>query len=177
VQPNTLLPITVVSTNAVEQTFTVSNIGTGTLTYTIADDAAWLSVSPDAGSSDGLADTITVTYNTAGLPVDAYTATITVTSPEATNSPQAVAVTLTVRPKPGDYDGDGDVDQSDFSIFQACFTGPGVAQGNPPSSAFRRLVGPSQACHEKGKIGLVDVAVAIQVRGLAAHRIADSVAG
>lgn len=35
---------------------------------------------------------------------------------------------------PGDFDGDGDVDQEDFGPFQACLTGPGVAQLLPGCS-------------------------------------------
>ncbi len=32
---------------------------------------------------------------------------------------------------PGDLDHDRDSDQSDFGVFQACYSGPGIAQGDP----------------------------------------------
>ncbi len=77
-------------------TFTVRNSGTGILTYTITVDAPWLSVSPAGGTSTGEADTIAVTYTSDGLAPGTYTAAITVSDPEAANSPQTVPVTLTI---------------------------------------------------------------------------------
>jgi hypothetical protein len=41
---------------------------------------------------------------------------------------------------PGDLDGDGHVDQSDFGLFQSCYSGPGIAQ-TAPSCAEARLDG------------------------------------
>ena len=35
----------------------------------------------------------------------------------------------------GDLDRDGDIDQSDFGRFQACLSGPGIAQPNPACTA------------------------------------------
>jgi formylglycine-generating enzyme required for sulfatase activity len=82
--------------DAPSESFEVRNSGNGTLSYTITDDAGWLSCSPSSGSPTGEHDTITVTYATSGLAVGTHTATITVTDPAATNSPQTVAVTLRV---------------------------------------------------------------------------------
>jgi PKD repeat protein len=65
-------------TNASSQSFTVRNSGGGTLSYTISDDAAWLSSSPPSGTSTGEADTITVSFATSGLGTGDYSATITV---------------------------------------------------------------------------------------------------
>jgi len=84
----------------VNDTFTVSNSGTGTLNYSISDDVGWLSCNPDNGTSTGEADTITVTYLTASLSPGTYNATISVTDAGATNSPQTIAVTLTVNVRP-----------------------------------------------------------------------------
>lgn len=77
-------------------TFTVDNTGQGTLSYSITDNATWLSCSPTSGTSTGEADTITVTYSTASLAAGTYNATITVSDPNASNNPRTVAVTLTV---------------------------------------------------------------------------------
>ena len=103
--------------------FTVRNGGEGTINYSITDDADWLSVSPDSGASSGEENLITVIYDVADLPPGQYQATITVTSPEAVNSPRTLSVALTVETAQADYDGDGDVDQDDFAIFQKCYTG------------------------------------------------------
>jgi hypothetical protein len=48
---------------------------------------------------------------------------ITISSADASNSPQSISVVLQVTNKPGDFDGDGDVDQHDFGVFQMCITG------------------------------------------------------
>jgi hypothetical protein len=82
--------------NPSNDTFTVSNGGTGTLSYTITDNVGWLSVNPASGTSTGEADTITVSYSTSGLSAGTYNGTITITDGGAANSPQTIAVSLTV---------------------------------------------------------------------------------
>ena len=111
--------------------FTVTNIGPDSLTYDITDDASWLSVCPSSGSSSGEADPINVNYDLAGLPPGKHTATITVTSDDAWNSPQTIAVAITIWTVGPDFDADGDVDQFDFGSFQRCLSGPGVAREDP----------------------------------------------
>lgn len=112
--------------------FTVTNAGPDSLNYDITDDAPWLSVYPSSGSSSGEADPIDINYDLAGLPSGEHTATITVTSDDAWNSPQTIALTVTTWTVGPDFNGDGDVDQSDFGSFQRCLSGPGVAQEDPP---------------------------------------------
>jgi PKD repeat protein len=68
------------------------------LNYTISSSAPWLSVSPTNGTSDGLVNTHTVTYATASLIPGQYNAVLTITSADATNSPQDVPVSLNVLP-------------------------------------------------------------------------------
>ena len=78
--------------------FTVTDTG-GTnslLNYSITDNVSWLSVTPDAGTSTGESDTITVNFSTASLADGSYNATITVSDPCATNNPQTISVSLTV---------------------------------------------------------------------------------
>jgi hypothetical protein len=84
--------------NAASQSFTVTNSGGGTLSYSISDDQAWLSCSPASWTSTGEADIITVTYSTSALAVGPYTATITVSGAPAASQTIAVALTVT---KPG----------------------------------------------------------------------------
>ncbi len=42
-----------------------------------------------------------------------------------------IPVEAATPPVPGDLDGDGDVDLDDYGLFQACYSGPGIAQTNP----------------------------------------------
>jgi len=81
--------------NASKQSFQVSNSGGGTLSYSITDNASWLSCSPASGISTSESDTITVSYNTSKLAVGTYSATITISAAGA-NSSQTIPVSLTV---------------------------------------------------------------------------------
>ena len=113
--------------------FTVQNAGGGLLSYTVSEDATWLSVNPTTGASNGQADTITITYATGALPLGNHAADITISAGDATNSPRTVTVSLTVIPPPipGDMDGDRDVDQADYGRFQRCLNVPGQIQSDP----------------------------------------------
>jgi hypothetical protein len=82
--------------NASSQTFQVSNSGGGTLSYTISDDATWLSCGPTSGTSTGASNTITVSYATSGLSAGTYSATITIAATGASNTPQTISVSLNV---------------------------------------------------------------------------------
>jgi hypothetical protein len=74
----------------------VWNSGGGTLDYSISDNRNWLSVSPSSGTSTGEHDTITVNYSTSGLAAGSYSATITISDPNADNSPRTIGVSLTI---------------------------------------------------------------------------------
>ena len=112
--------------------FTVANVGgLGTLNYTITTDAPWVDVTPTSGSSAGEADTITVSFDPTIVPGGTHFANITIASPDALQSPKTVTAKLVIHTVGPDLDGDADVDQSDFGLFQACITGPGV----PPTLA------------------------------------------
>jgi hypothetical protein len=79
------------------KTLAVSNTGGGTLSFSVADDAPWLSVSPGSGTAP---QDLTVSASTAGLAAGTYTATVTVTASGAQGSPATVPVTLTVGAQP-----------------------------------------------------------------------------
>ena len=64
-------------------------------TFSVAANAPWLSVT-SAGSSTPA--TLQVQVNPSGLAVGAYQGSITVTSPDAANSPFTIPVTLTIAP-------------------------------------------------------------------------------
>ena len=99
----TLAPACTRGQNAPGQSFEVGNAFKPALTYSITDNAGWLSVTPADGTSlNGERHAIQVTYDTDGLSAGTYSATVTVTCAEAANSPQTIDVTLTVTPDAGD---------------------------------------------------------------------------
>ena len=100
VSPATLSPSCTQGQNASSQSFDVWNSGGGTMSYTIADNASWLSVTPTSGSSTSEHDTIQVNYSTSGLSAGSYSGRITVTATGATGSPKYVDASLTVNPPP-----------------------------------------------------------------------------
>ncbi|HYF49281.1 MAG TPA: LamG-like jellyroll fold domain-containing protein, partial [Planctomycetota bacterium] len=128
--PTTLSFATAVNTNPPNRTVTLGNARGGTFAWTVADDAAWLSVSPGDGKWTTGTQALTVSVDATGLTVagSPYNATITVSSPEAVNSPRTIPVTLQVVDAPfvdagapllnvtsarmswGDVDNDGDLD-------------------------------------------------------------------
>ncbi|MCK5213547.1 MAG: BACON domain-containing protein, partial [Dehalococcoidia bacterium] len=91
-----LFTATVGGSNPLDREFAVWNEGDGTLEWEVSDDAVWLSLSPLSGSSTGGEDEVTVSVDTSGLVVDTYSATITITCADASNSPRLVTVTLDV---------------------------------------------------------------------------------
>ena len=79
--------------NPPAQSVTVSNLGSGNLGWSASDTSTWLPL----GSSSGVAPaTISVQPNTNGLSTGAYTDTITISSPDVTNSPATIPVSLQV---------------------------------------------------------------------------------
>lgn len=82
--------------NHANHTFIVSNSGTGTLNYSITDDAVWFSVVPASGTSTGESDTLTMVFGTALLPAGTHNATIRIDAPGAQNSPRDIPVSLVV---------------------------------------------------------------------------------
>src|SRR5206468_2548899 len=81
--------------NPASQSLSVTNSGGGSLSYTVSDDAAWLSESPASGTAPG---SPSVSVNATGLAAGTYTATITVDGGGVSGSPKTVPVSLTVSP-------------------------------------------------------------------------------
>jgi len=84
--------------NPPTQTLQIWNSGSGTLGWSVSDNAAWLSLSPTTGSSTGETDTVIVSVDISGMTAGSYNATITISAPGATNTPQTVPVNLTISP-------------------------------------------------------------------------------
>ena len=78
--------------------FVLSSNGAALSATVSVTGATWLTVTPTGNVSlIGLLNTITVTANPTGLAPKAYTGTITIAAPGATDKTLAVAVTLTVK--------------------------------------------------------------------------------
>jgi hypothetical protein len=76
-----------------DQSFLVSNSGGGTLNWTISPDQSWITASPSSGTDSGY---VTVSVDPSGKSAGTYNGTITVSDPNAVNSPQTVNVQLEV---------------------------------------------------------------------------------
>ncbi|MCP5050355.1 MAG: hypothetical protein GY940_24540, partial [bacterium] len=71
----------------------ITNSGGGTLNWTAGVDASWLTCTPMSGTGSGV---FTISADHTGLEVGTYNGTVTVTAPDADNSPQTIAITLEV---------------------------------------------------------------------------------
>ncbi len=75
------------------QSFLISNTGEGTLNWTLSADQSWIQCSPVSGGNSTI---VTVSIDSTGLSAGTYTGTITVSDPNAANSPQTVSVELNI---------------------------------------------------------------------------------
>ena len=71
------------------QTITITNSGTGTLSWSAAANMSWITLSETSG-------TLTVSINPASLPPGGYLGIVTITAPGATNSPLPIPVEFTI---------------------------------------------------------------------------------
>ena len=76
--------------------FTIRNTGGGAMTYSLSKTQSWLSLSSTNGSVVGETDTIYASFDATALGFGTYHDTITITSPNASNSPRVIPVTLRV---------------------------------------------------------------------------------
>ena len=79
--------------NPANKTISISNSGSGNLSWTATGNASWLSLSPAAGTGAG---TISVSINTTGMTPGTVNGQITITASGATNTPQTVMVSATI---------------------------------------------------------------------------------
>ncbi len=74
----------------------VSNSGTGTLSFSAVSDSPWLAVSPPSGAAPA---SLSISVALAGLVPATYVGHVTVTAPGAAGSPATITVTLVVAPQ------------------------------------------------------------------------------
>ncbi|MHB1020784.1 MAG: BACON domain-containing protein [Acidobacteriaceae bacterium] len=80
---------------ASSQLVTVSNTGSGTLSYTTQSNASWLTVNPGNGTAP---QGLTITADPTGLAAGTYTGVVSVQAAGAINSPQQIGVTFNIAP-------------------------------------------------------------------------------
>ncbi len=98
------------STSPITPEFTISNTGSGTLSWSVSDDVPWMNLSPASGAG---ASVVTVTVEPSGFGVNSYKGTITVSATNATNTPQTITVNLTIKNAANDEDPIGNFDSPD----------------------------------------------------------------
>jgi len=112
------------------QSLYISNSGAGQLNWEITCDCNWLGADPNRGSFTESPTMVLLNTNTSSLTWGSYSCQLTISSPDAVNSPQTVQVYLNI--VKADFDADGDVDLVDFSVFSLTWlTGQGQGGWNP----------------------------------------------
>ncbi len=102
------------------ETSTVSNSGGGTLNWTAISSAGWLSVTPGTGTGAGV---LTIGIADTSLAAGTYQGTVTVVSPNATNSPRVITVNFQVYEQ--------GADSQPFGMFDTPTNGSTVASSIP----------------------------------------------
>ncbi|MHC4157909.1 MAG: GLUG motif-containing protein [Planctomycetota bacterium] len=101
--------------NPNDQILTITNTGGGTLNWQVTKDCNWLSAEPNSGSSTGEADDANLSIDITGLTGGIYNCQLTVSDPNASNSPQFVDVNLVIQP----WAGSG-TPNDPYRIWDAC---------------------------------------------------------
>lgn len=100
VRPREMAFAALVGDSPPAQTLKVKNTGMGILTYGINWNVPWITVSPAGGSSGGAEEIHTVAVDSVNLSKGSYEGTITISSADATNSPQSVRISLEIGDSP-----------------------------------------------------------------------------
>jgi hypothetical protein len=102
------------------QTFLIRNTGSGVLNWSVSDNADWLTCSPTSGINS---EVVTVTVSAGDKSAGTYTAAVTISAPNANDSPRTLQVTLIVY--------NAGQDSSPFGIFETPLHGSTVRSSVP----------------------------------------------
>ena len=81
------------------KTVQIGNTGGGVLSWSVTENATWISVSPSSGTAGPTSPaTITVSVNSSALDPGTYSTVMTISASGAIGSPQTIPVTLTLSP-------------------------------------------------------------------------------
>jgi hypothetical protein len=129
--------------NPSAQSFTISNTGTGTLTWTAGDNAAWLSLSPASGTNTG---TVSAAVNLTGLAAGTYNGTVTVSATGATSKTLPVSFTVNPATTTGaislTWSANTESDLAGYKVYvgtQSGVYGPPIAVGNVTAYQLNNL--------------------------------------
>jgi len=86
--------------NPASQSVTITNGGTGTLSWTATSTTAWLTINGGSAASGTNTGSFNVGANISGLSIGNHTGTITIGATGATNTPQSLSVTLSITAAP-----------------------------------------------------------------------------
>ncbi|MDX2253248.1 MAG: fibronectin type III domain-containing protein [Nitrospira sp.] len=131
------------ASNPSAQSFTISNTGTGTLTWTAGDNAAWLNLSPVSGTNTG---TVAAAVNLTGLTAGTYSGTITVSATGATSKTLPVSFTVNPPTTTGTasltWSANTESDLAGYKVYvgtQSGVYGPPIAVGNVTAYQLKNL--------------------------------------
>lgn len=82
--------------NPAEQVLQIRNCGGGMLNWEVVENCPWLVADPQSGSTAGQINVVSLSVDTTGLAHGVYEAEVTVTAPEAVNSPRTIHIVLYV---------------------------------------------------------------------------------
>ena len=135
------------------QRFLISNSGGGTLDWTASVSAAWIQVSPLNGTEDMI---VKVSIDAAGLTPGSYTGTISISDPNADNSPAVLYVYLEVKEKPQEAAPFGSFDSpQDGAVVSGSVPITGWALDDVEVSNVKVFRNPLEG-HETGQIYIGD---------------------
>jgi len=113
VHPLSLEFVSVNGSTPASQSLSISNAGTGILTWTASSNVVWMSLDNITGTAP---DAVSVSVNASNLKEGTFTGFLTITGEGAVSSPRIIPVTLDVREAKGEISVNANIDSATFVI-------------------------------------------------------------